>query len=69
MSSPTEKPADDKKPTDVKKGGLARLRDNRRRKRDISRAMPARSPVVSEFQSDAMEIEQRKPPRLASTLR
>jgi HlyD family secretion protein len=65
MSSPTEKPADDKKPTDVKKGGLARLRDNRRRKRDISRAMPARSPVVSEFQSDAMEIEQRKPPRLA----
>ncbi len=27
--------------------------------------LPARLPVVSEFQSDAMEIEQRKPPRLA----
>lgn len=65
MNGAIEKPADATKPTDVKKGGLARLRDNQRRKRDISRAMPARLPVVSEFQSDAMEIEQRKPPRLA----
>jgi HlyD family secretion protein len=53
------------KPDNPKQSRLARLRDNRRRKRDISRAMPARLPVVSEFQSDAMEIEQRKPPRLA----
>jgi HlyD family secretion protein len=65
MSDPTKKPTDAKKSTDIKKSGLARLRDSRRRKRDVSRALPARLPVVSEFQSDAMEIEQRKPPRLA----
>ncbi len=67
MTGITEKPVDSNKPADVRKSGLARLRDNRRRKRDISKAMPARLPVVSEFQSDAMEIEQRKPPRLART--
>ncbi|MBN9149229.1 MULTISPECIES: HlyD family type I secretion periplasmic adaptor subunit [unclassified Nitrobacter] len=56
---------DTEKPSKPRQSSFARLRDNQRRKREISRATPARLPVVSEFQSDAMEIEQRKPPRLA----
>lgn len=67
MTGSTEKSDDFKKSAQVKQSGLARLRDNRRRKRDISRALPARPPIVNEFQSDAMEIEERKPPRLART--
>lgn len=67
MTGSTEKSGDSKKPAQVKQSGLARLRDNRRRKRDLSRALPARPPIVNEFQSDAMEIEERKPPRLART--
>jgi len=39
--------------------------DNSRRKRSAFRGAPALKPIVSEFQSDALEIEQRTPPRIA----
>jgi len=39
--------------------------DNSRRKRSVVRSTPPLKPIVSEFQSDALEIEQRTPPRIA----
>jgi HlyD family secretion protein len=45
--------------------GLAAAADSKGSDKVV--ALPARKPVVSEFQPDAIEIEERQPPRLART--
>ncbi|MHC2760908.1 biotin carboxyl carrier protein [Bradyrhizobium liaoningense] len=50
--------------TDGKPDGLAPARSVERRKKPF-RPAPRRMPVVAEFQSDATEVEQQAPPRLA----
>jgi hemolysin D len=56
----------DKQPIDAKVGKAPVLKTVERRRRSLFRAAPPRSPaVVGEFQSDAIEVEERTPPRIA----
>src|SRR3954454_3272930 len=50
--------------TDANTNGLVLARTVERR-RKLFRPVPRRAPVIAEFQSDATEVEQQAPPRLA----
>jgi hemolysin D len=56
----------DKQPLDEKVGKAPPPKTVERRRRSLFRAAPPRKPaVVAEFQSDAIEVEERAPPRVA----
>jgi HlyD family secretion protein len=55
----------DKPRADVNPDGRARAKTVERRRRGPFRTSPRRPPVVTEFQSDAIEIEQQAPPQVA----
>jgi HlyD family secretion protein len=56
----------DKQPADAKAGKAPVPKTVERRRRSLFRATPSRKPaVVAEFQSDAIEVEERAPPRIA----
>jgi hemolysin D len=55
----------DKPRADTNTDGRARTKTVERRRRGLFKTTPRRPQVVSEFQSDAIEIEQQAPPRVA----
>jgi len=56
----------DKQPVDAKVGKAPVPKTAERRRLSLFRAAPSRKPpVVAEFQSDAIEGEERTPPRIA----
>jgi HlyD family secretion protein len=56
----------DEQPGDLKGGKAPALKRVERRRRSLFRASPRpKSAVVSQFQSDAIEVEERAPPRIA----
>ncbi|WP_253705999.1 HlyD family type I secretion periplasmic adaptor subunit [Bradyrhizobium sp. WD16] len=55
----------DKSGADAMTGKKASPQPAGRRRRSLFRAAPLRSPLIAEFQTDAIEIEERTPPRVA----